>query len=43
MILIGLFRYACAYLAFHTIVFWMVRHPEPGRMFVILHETGKKP
>ena len=42
MVLIGLFRYACAYLAFHTIVFWMVRHPEPGRMFVILHETGEE-
>mgnify|MGYP006216812705 CR=1 FL=1 len=28
MVLIGVFRYACAYLAFHTIVFWMIRSPE---------------
>ena len=42
MVLIGVFRYACAYLAFHTIVFWMIRSPEPGRMFAILHETGEE-
>ena len=40
--LIALFRYACAYLAFHTIVFWMIRHPEPGRMVVVLHETSEE-
>ncbi len=42
MVIVGVFRYACAYLAFHTIVFWMIRSPEPGRMFVVLHETGKE-
>ena len=42
MVFIGVFRYACAYMAFHTIVFWMIRSPEPGRMFVVLHETGKE-
>jgi len=42
MVLIGVFRFACAYLAFHTVVFWMVRHPEPGRMVVVLHETSEE-
>lgn len=42
MVLIGVFRYACAYLAFHTIVFWMIRSSEPGRMFVVLHETSEE-
>ena len=42
MVAIGVFRYACAYLAFHTVVFWMVRNPEPGRMFVVLHETSEE-
>ena len=42
MVFIGVFRYACAYLAFHTVVFWMIRSPEPGRMFAILHETGEE-
>ena len=42
MALIGVFRYACAYLAFHTVVFWMIRNPEPGRMFVVLHDTGEE-
>jgi hypothetical protein len=42
LVLIGVFRYGCAYLAFHTIVFWMVRSPEPGRMFVTLHETSEE-
>ena len=42
MVFIGVFRYACAYLAFHTIVFWMIRNPEPGRMFVIHHETSEE-
>ena len=41
MVLVGLFRYGCAYLAFHTVVFWMVRSSEPGRMFVVLHETSE--
>ena len=41
LVLVGLFRYGCAYLAFHTVVFWMVRSPEPGRMFVVLHETSE--
>ena len=40
MALVGVFRYACAYLAFHTVVFWMIRNPEPGRMFVVVHETS---
>lgn len=38
--IIGVFRFGCAYLAFHTIVFWMIRNPVPGRMFVTLHETN---
>jgi len=42
MVFVGVFRYACAYLAFHTIVFWMIRNPEPGRMFVTLHETSEE-
>ncbi|HII27715.1 MAG TPA: hypothetical protein HA353_04780 [Candidatus Poseidonia sp.] len=42
MALVGVFRYGCAYLAFHTVVFWMVRSPEPGRMFVVLHETSEE-
>ena len=42
MVLIGVFRYGCAYLAFHTVVFWMIRSPEPGRMFVVLHETSEE-
>ena len=41
MALVGVFRYACAYLAFHTVVFWMIRNPEPGRMFVVVHETSE--
>ena len=42
LVLVGIFRYGCAYLAFHTIVFWMVRSPVPGRMFVTLHETSEE-
>ena len=42
LVLVGIFRYGCAYLAFHTIVFWMIRNPEPGRMFVIHHETSEE-
>ena len=42
LVLIAVFRYACAYLAFHTIVFWMIRSPVPGRMFVVLHETSEE-
>jgi len=42
LVLVGLFRYGCAYLAFHTVVFWMIRSPEPGRMFVVLHETSEE-
>ena len=42
LVLVGLFRYGCAYLAFHTVVFWMIRSPEPGRMYVVLHETSEE-
>ena len=42
MAIVGVFRYACAYLAFHTVVFWMIRNPVPGRMFAVLHETGEE-
>ena len=40
--LIGIFRFGCALLAFYTIVFWMIRNPVPGRMFVTSHETNEK-
>lgn len=39
--LIGIFRFGCAFLAFYTVVFWMIRNPVPGRMFVTSHETDE--
>lgn len=38
--LLGLFRVGAAYLAFHTIVFWMVKSPRPGVMYSINYHTG---
>ena len=39
-ILLGLFRIGAAYLAFHTILFWMVISPRPGIMYCIDFDTG---
>ena len=29
---LSVFRFSCAYLVFHSAVFWMIRNPVPGRM-----------
>ena len=39
-ILLGLFRIGAAYLAFHTIVFWMVKSQRPATMYSINFHTG---
>ena len=39
-ILLGLFRIGAAYLAFHTILFWMVISPRPGIMYCIDFDSG---
>ena len=39
-ILLGLFRIGAAYLAVHTILFWMVISPRPGIMYCIDFDTG---
>jgi hypothetical protein len=35
---LSLFRIACAYLVFHTAVFWMIRNPVPGKMVPLFRE-----
>ena len=39
-ILLGMFRLGAAYLAFHTIYFWMVKSSRPGIMYSINFHTG---
>jgi hypothetical protein len=40
-ILLAVFRTGCFLLAVYTIIFWMIRNPVPGRMFVTTHDTNE--
>ena len=39
--LLSIFRILCAYLAFHTAIFWMIKNPVPGKMNPLFREGSE--
>ena len=40
-VLLSIFRILCAYLAFHTTIFWMIKNPIPGKMNPLFREGSE--